>query len=122
MLLYAPTKEEVYFSLADDPSELQPAADRTLAWQLSEDGELIQDAHLHGNALVMQENARSLRQMVQSSASTMGLELVDPSTRFLTEALEGEDPFMSYDTHWSEAGHRWVAQEVAEVLRRESCP
>ena len=122
LLLYAATKEEIYYTLASNPDQLQPAADLISPWRLSEGGDLVQDPELHANAAVMRANAQTLRQMVSSLASSMGLDLVDPFPRFLEGGLQGEDPFMSYDTHWSVAGHRWVAEQVAEILHRESCP
>jgi hypothetical protein len=121
-LLYSPTKENIYFSLASDPAQLQAVRPSVTAYSLDPAGALVQYSGGQVDVPAMQANAEAGREAVASFARTQGLPLIDPTDAFKQAALAGEEPFMAYDTHWSALGHHLVAQAAIEVLHSAPCP
>jgi hypothetical protein len=122
-LLYAPTKEELFFSLAANPQELAPAlAAGWPAWRLAPDGSLVQDAVAPVDAAQLQSQAGAARAVVADFAAARQLVFVDPTAEMQAAARRGDDPFMTYDSHWSATGHAIVAGAVADALQSHTCP
>jgi SGNH hydrolase-like domain, acetyltransferase AlgX len=122
-LLYAPTKEELFFSLASQPQELAPALTAGWAgWRLAPDGNLAQDAAAPGDAAQLQSQAGAARALVAGFAASRQLVWVDPTAAMQAAAQHGDDPFMTYDSHWSASGHAIVAAAVAQALQSHNCP
>jgi hypothetical protein len=121
-LLFAPTKENIYFPLATQPAQLEPVQKDMRAWHLDESGHLVPSDSLGTDIASMQANALAAHDLLVEFAHTNDLPLVDPTLAMKQAALSGEDPFMAYDTHWSATGHQIVAQAVAATLRNASCP
>ena len=122
VLLYAPTKANVYFPLAEDLSQLEPALVGVSAWRLGANGWLVGDPRVEVDVAAMQANASTARDLVAAYARQQRWLFVDP-TQAMTEAvLNGESPFMAYDTHWSDLGQKLVAQELASALQGADCP
>ncbi len=122
LLLYAPTKLDIYFQLATRPEQLAPALQGWLPWRLSDGGDLIQDSGVKAEIQLMQANAPAGRDLVVEFALEHNLAYVDPTGAMLKAARLGDLPFMVYDTHWSETGNRLVADLIAEKLSLTSCP
>jgi Txe/YoeB family toxin of Txe-Axe toxin-antitoxin module len=122
VLLYVPTKENIYFSLAEKPEQLQPALTGWWAWRLTAEGRLVEDFGTPGDVAAMQANALAARDVLGEFARENGLPFVDPSAVMAEAATVGDRPFMVYDTHWSAIGHRLVARLVGDTLRQSTCP
>jgi hypothetical protein len=120
-LLYAPTKETVYFPLAIDPEQLEPALGRWEPWRLDSSGALTQSGERAPSVEVMQANATAGRDILAEFAGENGLPLIDPTDRMIRAVLAGDSPFMHFDTHWSALGHEIVGQMVFEMLREVDC-
>jgi hypothetical protein len=122
-LLYAPTKEELFFSLASSPQELAPAlAAGWPAWRLAPDSSLVQDATAPVDAAQLQSQAGAARALLADFAVLHQLPFVDPTAEMQAAARRGDDPFMTYDSHWSATGHALVAGAVAQALQSHDCP
>ncbi len=121
-LLFAPTKENLYFALATRPVQLEPVLRDVQPWQLNETGQLASAPGRTADVASMQTNAWSARDLLVAFAQANGLPLADPTSKMQQAALAGDDPFMAYDTHWSAIGNQIVAQTVAETLQHASCP
>jgi hypothetical protein len=122
VLLYAPTKADIYFPLAVDARQLEPALVGVTAWRLDDQGWLVGDPHLEVRAESMQENASIARDVVSAYAVRQGWLYVDPAPVMTGAVMDGQDPFMSIDTHWSDLGQRLVAQVIESALKGADCP
>ncbi len=121
-LLYAPTKPDVYFPLAVDPAQLEPTVREVTPYRLEADGRI---APARGEVLIVatvRQNANAGRQLVQAFAQQNNLPLIDPTQAIVEAVLDGNTPFMVYDSHWNGLGHELVAAEAARVLQANSCP
>ncbi len=122
-LLYAPTKEELFFSLATNPPDLAPALTAGWqAWRLAPDGNLVQDGVAPVDPAQLQAQAGAARSIVTAFAAAHQLALVDPTAAMAAAVARGADPFMTYDSHWSALGHSLVAEAVTQTLRSSACP
>jgi hypothetical protein len=122
MLLYVPTKEYIYFSLATAPEQLAGALTQVTPWKLDETGNLIQDNTRPVSIPGMQANGNAMRELLKTFAEQQHVFLVDPTEQLEEAALHGTDPFMRYDTHWSDTGHTIIAHQVTEALQQATCP
>jgi hypothetical protein len=122
VLLYAPTKADIYFPLAEDARQLEPALVGVTPWRLGDQGWLVGDPRLEISATAMQENASTARDIVSDYAARHGWLYVDPAPVMTEAILDGQDPFMSIDTHWSDLGQQLVAQVIASSLKKADCP
>jgi hypothetical protein len=121
-LLYAPTKPDVYFPIALDPNQLNPALRDILPFHLDPDGWVGPDP---GGVLSIgdiRQNALVGRDLVKSFARENDLTWIDPNDALVQSILEGQDPFLVYDSHWNQLGHQIVAGVVAEALQEAACP
>lgn len=121
VLLYVPTRPDIYFPLADHPEQLAPALQGWSAWGLDPAGRLAPDPGLAPDLAAMQANAPQGRDLLAAFAQERGLLLVDPSPAMGAAALRGDHPFMTYDTHWSDLGHQLVAEALAATLHGPGC-
>jgi hypothetical protein len=122
LLLYAPTKPDIYFPLATQPQQLEPTLQGWSPWRLTKDGDLIQDAQGRAEKASMQHNASAARDLIAEFSDLHDLPFVDPTSAMVQAVKSGESPFMVYDTHWSAIGNQLVAGLVAERLISSSCP
>jgi hypothetical protein len=122
VLLFAPTKENLYFPLATHPAQLQPVLKDLQPWHLAAGGRLTPAGAPAADIAAMQANALAARDLLAAFAQANDLPLADPTPRMQQAALAGDDPFMAYDTHWSATGHQIVAQTVVETLQHADCP
>ncbi len=121
-VLYAPTKPEIYFPLALDPSQLQPALRDLIRLRLDENGELVEGPGLRPDILQMRTNALAARDALEEYARAHSFVFIDPTELMVKAVLGGADPFMAYDSHWSTLGHALVAQAVLNALSAAECP
>jgi hypothetical protein len=119
-LLFAPTRENIYFALADNPAEFSPALYGWQGWQMDANGKLVTGAA--PDLTQMHLNALAARDLVSSFASTNNVLFIDPSQAMLNAAGNGHLPFMEYDSHWSALGHQLVADAAAQALSQSACP
>jgi len=122
LILYAPTKSEVYIPLLQNPDQLESILSNLGAWELDNQMWLIQDHSRHPAVADLKNNAGSARQLIAEFALTADLPLIDPTEKMAQAVLQRNLPFMEYDTHWSLVGHRIVADMVEEALRTHTCP
>ncbi|MBN1439075.1 MAG: hypothetical protein JW929_06660 [Anaerolineales bacterium] len=120
-ILYAPTKPEIYFPLALDPSQLTPALRDLVPLRLDANHEVVVDAGRIPDILRMRANALAARDALAAYAAEHNLVFVDPTGLMVAAVLRGEDPFMAYDSHWNATGHALVAQAVWEALAGAEC-
>jgi hypothetical protein len=121
-LLYAPTKPDIYFPLATNPLQLEPTVRDVVPYRIDPDGEIIPDPGVRMQVDAVRKNANAGRELITSLAQQNGLLLVDPTEVIVKAVLDGENPFMVYDSHWNSLGHELVAREVARVLQTNPCP
>jgi len=121
-ILYAPTKPEIYFPLALDPSQLEPALRDLVPLHLDQNREVVQDSARSPDILEMRANALAARDALAAYARENNLLFIDPTDRMVQTVLGGEDPFMVYDSHWNILGNTLVAQSVLDSLDAAECP
>jgi hypothetical protein len=122
VLLYAPTKEEIYLPLAQNPAQLAPALTGLPVWLPDGQGRLQQATATPPDLARMQVSPGTARALVAEFAAQAGLALIDPSQALSQAVLNGQAPYMKYDTHWSDLGHQIVAQQALQVLQTQACP
>jgi hypothetical protein len=70
----------------------------------------------------IRQNANAGRQLVTAFAQQNNLPLIDPTQAIVQSVMDGNTPFMVYDSHWNGLGHALVARQAAQVLQASSCP
>lgn len=118
VLLYVPTKEEIYFPLATHPAQLEPILPLVIPWLLDEKDQAIESVSIPE----MQANAHSARDVIRDFAVQNHFPFVDPTAKLEEAAMNGASPYLRYDTHWSDVGHSIIAKLVAETLQQTPCP
>jgi hypothetical protein len=121
-LLYATSKEEVYFSAALDPAQLAPAVGGVVPLHLDESGGLSPAVGTSISPAALQRNVLAGRDALAALAHAAGLTLIDPTGPFIQSVQAGHDPFMAYDSHWNALGHQLIAEQVARDLAGRACP
>ena len=122
LLLYVPTKPDIYFPLATNPEQLAPTLQGWSPWHLNPAGDLIQVVGESPDVPVMQLNAPVGRDLMAEFARDQDVFFVDPTKAMMDIAQTGDSPFMVYDTHWSATGNQLVADLVAEKISSSDCP
>jgi hypothetical protein len=121
-LLYAPTKPDIYFPLARHPDQLNPALRDISPLHLDPDSWVVPDPGGDLSVDEIRRNALVGRDLVKSFADDNHLTWIDPNDALVQSVLDGQDPFMVYDSHWNQLGHQIVAGVVAEALQKATCP
>ncbi len=122
VLLYAPTKSEVYLPLIDESELFNPVLDHLQTWALDDRMQFVQThAHLR-SADQLVANAASARSLLASFAKETGVALIDPTEAMMQSILDQQQPYMIYDTHWSLTGNQLVAKAVADLIMHSTCP
>jgi hypothetical protein len=122
MLLYIPSKAEIYLPLAQSPHEIEPVLDYVQTYQLDQDDRLVRDRASKAQASVLQANAKHRPGLVEDLAEQLNLSWINPAPALAQAASSGLSPYMTYDTHWSLFGHQIIADEVARAIRLNPCP
>ncbi len=122
LLMYVPTKPDIYFPLATNPKQLAPTLQGWSPWQLNSAGDLIQAAGEIQDVPSMQLNAPIGRDLMAEFAREQEVFFVDPTQAMMDAAQTGDTPFMVYDTHWSATGNQLVADLVAQKINSSNCP
>ena len=121
-LLYAPTKPDVYFPLAEHPEQLAPALNEVIPYRLNSDGWIEPDPAGDLSVDEIRQNALVGHDRIERFAEENDLLWIDPNAAMLQSILDGQDPFMVYDSHWNQLGHQIVAEVIAESLQHAACP
>jgi hypothetical protein len=121
-VLYAPSKPELYFPLAEDPGQLEPTLTGLHPLVLTEDFSLSPDPRDAVDIESLRRNAGAGRDLLAEYARSQDLVFIDPSLAMIASILDGQDPFMVYDSHWNQLGHQLVAEAVLQTLQQEGCP
>lgn len=122
LLLYIPTKSNIYFPLATNLDQLAPALQGWSPWRLNDNGDLIQSSELKPDVHSIQANASAGRDLINEFAKEHKIIFVDPTDLMMQAARSANSPFMVYDTHWSAIGNQLVAGLIADSLRITDCP
>jgi hypothetical protein len=122
VILFVPTKESIYVKLAKQPAQLLPAIRDLAAWRLNTSGALVRDSKIPLRLEEVIANTEAAYELISDFAVDNDLLLVDPTDRLTQSILDGKQPFMSYDTHWSDLGHQLVAELILETLSQATCP
>jgi len=122
VLLYIPTKEDLFLPIAQNPEQLEPILSGLAPWRLNTHNDLVQDPSAQAAIEDMRTNASAARTLLAELAQQQGILMVDPAQQLAQAAEQGIPPYMAYDTHWSATGHRIVANMVWETLQNKSCP
>lgn len=121
-LLFAPSKEDTYLSLATQPTDFAPVLTHVKPLQLDADGHLVGDATQTLTPATVQANALVGYTTVADFAQAHNLIWLDPLPAMQDSILQGQSPFMVYDSHWNALGHQIIADTVAADLPTASCP
>lgn len=119
ILLFVPTKETVYIPQVLSPSVLAPALANAGSWIMN--GDRLEPSATEIDPDLARNDANAAETLLGDYASGQTLCLVDPSGAFWQSILQGADPFMRYDTHWSAVGHELVAGAVRAAVDSGAC-
>jgi hypothetical protein len=122
ILLYVPSKAEIYLPLAQSLPELDPVLDYIQPYQLDQEGWIVQHSDSQTQAGALQANAEQRPELVKDLAAQLNLVWINPAPALSQAAQSGLSPYMSYDTHWSSLGHQIIADEVRRVIQDNPCP
>lgn len=122
VLLFTPTKSNVYLPLLQDAPQFTPVLEHISTWVLDEQERLVESRIHPDGVAALVENSRRQRAILERFAAEQGALFVDPTDLMIAAVKAGEDPFMSYDTHWSAAGHRIVSRAVYNAVLKAGCP
>lgn len=121
-VLYAASKEEVYFTAALDPAQLAPTVRDVVPLHLDELGHLSPAVGKTVDPVALQRTILAGRDAAAALAQKAGLLFVDPTAAFVQSVAAGQDPFMVYDSHWNALGHQLIASQMARALQGRACP
>lgn len=121
-LLYVPTKPDVYFPLAQHPEQLNPSLREAVPYRLNSEGRIEPSPGEDISVDLVRQNALAGHDLVESFAREHDLLWIDPNDAMTESVLEGQDPFMVYDSHWNQLGHNLVAEAVIQSLSKATCP
>jgi hypothetical protein len=121
-LLNVPTKPDVYFPLVLYPEQLEPSLREYIPLKPNSGGWIEQDPGGEMSVDSVRQNALVGRDLVESFARENDLVWIDPNDAIIQSVLDGQDPFMVYDSHWNQLGHEIVAETVIESLQQATCP
>lgn len=119
-LVYAPTKEHIYFKYADPEGNRRYVLENALTLLLSSDGWLsFRQEALDFETLWGRIDHQRL--VVTETAENAGLQVIDLLPAFEEAALSGELAYYPYDSHWSSRGHQTAADAIAQYIEQNPC-
>lgn len=120
-LVYAPTKEHIYFQYADVEGNRRYVLENALTLQLGADNWLSFSgiAPIEGETLLSRRHHQ--RDVVQEVAEAAGWQMIDLVPALDTAAQSGELAYYPYDSHWSQRGHQLAGATVANYLQAHPC-
>lgn len=121
IFLHASTKASTYIPLVDDPNVLNNIHIGWDAWKIDQDRNFYQDPTARVSIESMQRNANEIRGFLQEFSQRNNFRWIDPTDAMIERIRMGQDPFMAYDTHWSDLGHEIVAQLISAYLQDNNC-
>jgi hypothetical protein len=119
-LVYAPTKEHIYFKYADPEGNRRYVLENALTLIRPSDGwlsfrqEAVDFETLWGRI-------DHQREAVTETAQSAGLQVIDLVPAFEEAALSGDLAYYPYDSHWSSRGHQTAADAIADYIRQHPC-
>lgn len=122
-VVYLPEKANIYFPLALYPEQLAPIVRSDFKpFRLTEDGRLMPD-DASGELTVDQVrmNIFAGRDLIADFARQHGLLMIDPTEALTQAILNGNDPYMRYDSHFNSLGHEIIAEVIARALQSADC-
>ena len=120
-VVYMPTKAHIYFRYAEPFGRrwIEENGQRTVTdaegWIDNGPPEAVDFETLLGRM----DNQRDV---VQAAVEASGAYFIDLTPVFEDAAAQSQMTYLTYDTHWNQAGHELAGQTVAEFLRgQEGC-
>ncbi|MBC8100675.1 MAG: hypothetical protein H7Y11_14640 [Armatimonadetes bacterium] len=126
-LVYAPTKEHIYFQYADPDGNRRYVLENALTLLPGTPNADDTDAWLTFSGLqpvaydVLAGRIDHLRDSVRATAAAAGLQFIDLTPALLTASASGDLAYYTYDSHWSLRGHQVAGQTVADYLQATPC-
>lgn len=119
-LVYAPTKEHIYFKFADPEGNRRYVLENALTLLRGDDGWLrFQTEAVDFETLWGRIDHQ--REVMVEVAAANGLAFIDLIPAFETAALSDDLAYYPYDSHWSGRGHQTAAQAIADHIRQNPC-
>ena len=122
VLFYAPTKPDIYFSLAANPEQLTPTLSEYGTLHPNEQSNLVANAEQRPDIQTVLDNLPAGQRLLQTFAETYHIPLIDPTEQLSQAILDGQNPFMVYDSHWNYLGNEIIAQAAWQTLTENTCP
>jgi hypothetical protein len=122
VLLYVPSKPDIYFPLATDPSQLSPTLVGVTPFILGSNGYLVSDRENKADIQMVLRNLHAGSELLARFAREQQIAYIDPTAEMIASVMEGNDPFMVYDSHWNMLGHQIVAQSIESFLQQATFP
>jgi hypothetical protein len=121
-LVYAPTKEHIYFPYSDPGGNRIYVMQNARALVLREDGWLDFTPPAPQDWTLLEARLDNQRDVIAEIANAAGLRFFDLIPAFEAAAGSGELAYFDYDSHWNQRGHEIAGEAVADYLRAASCP
>jgi hypothetical protein len=121
-LVYAPVKGHIYFPYADPDGNRRYVLENALTLQQDADGWLSFSGVAPVNYDLLISRFDNQRTVVREIAEAAGMQFIDLVPAFQQQAENGGPlTYYTYDSHWSEAGHRLASETAAAYLETASC-
>lgn len=121
-LVYAPTKEHIYFQYAEPQGNRIYVLQNSLELLLDSDGWLGFTGLQPVEYQALTARLANMRDVVQETGERAGLQFIDLLPAFRQVAASGELAYYPYDSHWSQRGHSTTAEAIADYIRANPCP
>lgn len=121
-LVYAPTKEHVYFPHADAEGNRKYVLENALTLTPGADGWLTFGEVHPVEWATIEKRLDHQRNVVRETATGAGLVFIDLLPALQTAAAEAHDlAYYPYDSHWSQIGHQIAGNTIATYLQANPC-
>ncbi|MCU0497485.1 MAG: GDSL-type esterase/lipase family protein [Anaerolineae bacterium] len=121
VLVYAPTKERIYFPYADAAGNRRYVLENGREAILGAEGWITFTNTITVDYSTLQTRMGNLGRAVQTTAEAQGIRFIDLTPAFEAAAQNGDPAYYPYDSHWSARGHGIAALTIADALRERPC-
>ncbi|HLA45139.1 MAG TPA: GDSL-type esterase/lipase family protein, partial [Aggregatilineales bacterium] len=115
-VVYMPDKAHIYFQYAE-PFGRRWILEHGIETQLNTDGWIDGGTEGEVDFESLISRMDNQRDAVKAAVEAAGLYFIDLTPAFQESAAQSHMLYLTYDTHWNQAGHELAGQVVADYLR-----
>lgn len=119
-LMYAPTKEHIYFTHSDPDGNRKYVMENALELVAGADGWLTFEGPHPQDYALLAPRLDNMRDVVREIAEISGVQFIDLVPDFQA-AAETSQTYYAYDSHWNTEGHTIAGETVARYIQANPC-